>query len=479
MAIRHYTLRLTTRGPVHIGCGKMLGKRDYFAKGSSIAVLDAKKFVGGLDSRQLEEYVKFLSDSDFRATLQDFLDRHQDIRSIAEASVAYTIDSKLSRAGGGSYQYHDVAEFVKDACGNPYVPGSSVKGMLRTAILASYLDAHQNEFKHLYDAKLAQEYNERALVRDCSAIEHAVFFREHPDAGDTKLSNDIMRYISIADSSPLSSDDLVFAKKFDRFSKLDDGSHKKDLGRVSDEEYWMGNSLDVYRECIRPGVQIEFAIDIDERADAYIGKVDTAGLLSMLKRANELYEERFLDNFDFHEDASLSNPSTSVGDGKCQYVYESGPLKGRRCRNRAVEGQPYCNVHKDKLAASSSSSKTKVSCYLGGGVGFSSKTVVHALLTDDSERVDAIARTLYDQFPTKIDRSRHSGLWSDVQEAGFEPQFMKAKVNRKNGRLQKAKDDHRHWMDPELGVSPHTVKLAVVGGKKYLMGACDVEIEEL
>lgn len=485
MAVRHYTLRLTTTGPVHIGCGKVLGKRDYFAKGSSIAVLDARKFVGSLDGRQVEAYADFLSSSDYRTTLQDFLDDHQDIRLIAEKSVAYTIDEELARSRRGAYLYHEVAEFVKDAYGNPFVPGSSVKGMLRTAIMVAYLDSHQSEFKPIYDSKLAQKPDRRALSRACAKIEHAVFFRERLDSGDPAYhdDNDIMRYISVADSAPLSTSDLVFAKKYDGFSKLDDGQHKKELGRVSDEDYWKGNSLDVYRECIRPGVHIECTIDVDDRIDAYIGKVDASGLQDMLRRANELYEERFLSHFDFFEGASASESSGSLGDGRCQYVYESGPFQGMRCRNRAADGLHYCNTHKDKEKVASDASAQQITCYLGGGVGFSSKTIIHAILADNAERTAAIAHTLYAQFPTKIDKSKHPGLWFDVQSAGFTPQAMQARYKRYRGaeRLQKAKDDHRHWMDIELGVSPHTIKLAIAGGKKsekFLMGACSISIEE-
>lgn len=474
MTIRHYTLRLTTKGPVHIGNGKVLGKKDYFARGSSVAVLDVKEFVGKLNTQQLDQYVRFLSSSDFRTTLQDFLDQHQDIRRIAESSVAYTIDAKLARVKRG-YLYHNVAEFVKDPYGNPYVPGSSVKGMLRTAILAAYLDAHRDECKRLYDARLTQAPDKKTLMCACSAIEHSIFFREHPDNNDPRTSNDIMRYVFVADSAPLSANDLVFAKKYDLFSKYDDGHHKKDLGRVSNEDYWKGNSLDVYRECIKPGVQIEFKLDIDDRIDSYLGTLDAEHLHRMLVKAQSLYETRFLEHFDCPAETSSATSEIAV-DGRCQYIYESGSLQGARCRNRAIPGTPFCNTHQD-CSAPTSKTGEQATCYLGGGAGFTSKTVVHALLASDSRRVEAIARTLYAQFPTKIDRDVHRELWIDVCRAEFVPQPMHASY-KKSGALNKAKDDHRHWLDPWFGVSPHTAKLAIIGNQKYLMGACGITIEE-
>lgn len=152
------------------------------------------------------------------------------------------------------------------------------------------------------------------------------------------------------------------------------------------------------------------------------------------------------------------------------------PPEGMRCRNRAIEGIGYCNIHKDKVPTRSAGSMRCVSCYLGGGVGFSNKTIVHALLADQRERTDAIARTLYAQFPTTMDRDIHTDLWYDVKRAGFSPRDVPARYIK--GRLVRGKNDHRHWMDSELGVSPHTAKLAIVDGRTYQMGKCLLEIKE-
>ena len=103
--------------------------------------------------------------------------------------------------------------------------------------------------------------------------------------------------------------------------------------------------------------------------------------------------------------------------------------------------------------------------------------MLHALLSDQDEPLDVISHALYAQFPTQIDRDRYPDLWVDVRKAGFSPREFHARYGR-GGRLIRAKNDHRHWQDPELGVSPHTAKLAVVDGKKYQMGKCRLEIEE-
>lgn len=471
MGVRRYSLDIVTAGLVHIGNGKQYGKRDYFASGNKIAVLDTRKFVSRLDAQQVEKYCKFLGDG--HARLQDFFRGNTDLARIAEQSVAYKIDSPLATARRGSIQYHDVWEFVKDPYGKPYIPGSSVKGMLRTAILLNMVLDDANGFRSLFDidAACSKKMKKTADKR----IEKRAFWKEQPNPADPGIVNDIMKYISVSDSSPLSTDDLVFAKKFDKFSKNDSADHKLNMGKLTVVE---GNELDVYRECLRPGVRISVDIVVDDRIDAYLNNsiLNARGLNEVLQRSFDFYSKCFLEHFEQGEGgAAVSGDFGASADGQCRYVIQSGPLKGIRCPNHAVDGTGYCNKHQEEAMKSQVSDN--VTCYLGGGVDFMSKTVVGALFDANDEMLEAVSRILYSQFPTRIDRSRHQALFDEVCRAGFSPQYMKARYG-KNGRLSKAKDDHRHWRDKELGVSPHTMKWGVVGKQKYPMGKCSVSIRE-
>lgn len=471
MAVRHYRLVLTTVGPVHIGNGSKYSGKDYFKiDDKNVAVLDAGEFVSRLSSNEVDEYCRFL-DTDSRSSLAVFLARHPPLMAAARESIAYRIEMRLAKARRGTDQYFDVAQFVKDGDGNPYVPGSSVKGMLRTAILSHLVQADRETYLALYDSRVAQGASRGKACRD---IERRAFWRERPASGDDELANDVMRYVSVSDSVPLSTDDLVFAKKYDKFSRADSGRHKLGMGKISkDPSYYEGNALNIYRECLRPGTRIELALDVDERIDAYLGGLvlDGEGISSVLQGSFELYKHCFLDFFDLGPSES-DGGGAGAADGRCAYVYQGGPLAGMRCRNAAVSGTGFCNIHKDKAA----SAPQQVTCYLGGGVDFDSKTVVNALLEGDRDRAFEISRILFAQFPTKLDPSLHHDLQSEIREEGFDPIYMPAKYDR--GRLAKGKDDHRHWRDAEFGVSPHTVKLGIIGSQKYPMGKCTCAIEE-
>ena len=466
MAIRRYILEITTVGPVHIGNGMRYGKKDYYANGNKIAVLDTRKFASRLNVQQMGRYCEFLKDANNKFDLQGFLKNNPDLAKIADGSVAYRIDSPLATARRGSIQYHDVWEFVKDPYGNPYIPGSSIKGMLRTAILLNIL-LDGKEYRALLDGALDKRRGaDKVIMRK-------TLWKEQPDPCNQGVVNDILKYLSVADSSSLSTDDLVFVKKYDLFSKNDPADHKLNMRNLT---LYEGNELDVYRECLRPGTNISVEIAIDERIDSYLNApvLDDKGLCEVLQRQFDFYSSRFLSHFEQGQEESSVNDSS--GDIQCRYVIQSGPLAGMRCRNHAVEGTGYCNKHMNE--ASAGRSANDAICYLGGGVDFMSKTVVSALFGSEEESVAAISRILFDQFPTRIDRSIYSGLPDRVSRAGFDSKPMKAIYNRKTERLSKGKVDHRHWRDSELGVSPHTMKWGIIGKRRYPMGKCTICIRE-
>ena len=472
MGIRRYKLVLAATGPVHIGDGSEYRKKDYFDDGGKMAILDGPAFVSKLDSHQVDAYCEFLMDKDTRVSLGDFLGKYPDMKETALKSVLYRINTQLSRAPRGVRRFHDVKCFVKDAYGKPYVPGSSVKGMLRTALVAALLEQRKDACADI----VGDGFVGRACAGKLgSQIEYRMLRNDGQDSRGSDARTDYMRYVAVSDSLPLSVDDLAFAKKYDLFSKNDPVDHKVDFGGKTDYD---GNEIDIYRECLKPGTRMEFEVTIDDRADVLFGQTVDAEFLLDALRTQECFAERFLSAFDVPRDKS-EGASGSPGDGMCCYVLQAGPLAGSRCRNRAVEGSRYCRTHADKAAdADDVGSDEDVTRFLGGGTGFHTKTILAALFDDDEQRVDATAQILFKRFPGWVDRSKYEHLYREMLKAGFQPKTRGARYAR-NGKLIQAKEDHRHWRDAEFGVSPHTVKMGLIGQEKYLMGECSLTLREL
>ena len=148
-----------------------------------------------------------------------------------------------------------------------------------------------------------------------------------------------------------------------------------------------------------------------------------------------------------------------------------------RCPNHAIKGTNFCNKHQGTTnAGNNNASSDAMVCYLGGGVDFDSKSVMNALFEENDDRVSEISKVLYSQFPTKMDINVYDRLAKKVERAGFNVNNFHAKY--KGGKLQKGKEDHRHWLDPQFGVAPHTLKMGQIDEEMFPMGKCKLKVEE-
>lgn len=462
MAVHHYTFTLTTRGPVHIGNGDTYGKADYFVTkdGRHVAVLDVRAFAQRLTPQQMDAYLQFLEDAGGKQSddLTTFLRKHH-LEKVAQASCLYQAEMRLRQNRQGQYQYCDVKQCIKDGWGKAYVPGSSLKGMLRTALLGEIISKDPKVYQRSWNREDVRSGDKRVASRAAGKLEAQAL----GNPLTAKPVDHSMRYISVSDSRPLELSDLVFAQKYDAFAVNDPATHKQ-----GDRK---GNWLNIYRESIKPGVDIVFDVSVDDAIEAYLPgiKLDAAGITSVLKEEADRYDKVFVSKFGILGNAKGAGKQEQ-SDGRCRYVIQSGPFAGQRCRNHAVGDTGYCRSHQDK-AKDAAKPTESITCYLGGGVGFANKTVEDALLTDEHDYVNEVSRILYAQFPTKLAPGRFRDIQRDVRDSDFEPVSW-------DFRDRQHKEDHRHWQDGQLGVSPHTFKYGYVDGKPYPMGKCELRIEE-
>jgi CRISPR/Cas system CSM-associated protein Csm5 (group 7 of RAMP superfamily) len=171
----------------------------------------------------------------------------------ANNAVAANAEAEPNKAGkrifipenGPLRRLNDINSCIKDAWGKPYIPGSTLKGMLRTL----YIVSRQNNVIDTVNPYTPRGRDER------ERYQHDI-----PNPEDSIVTNnvlptedkDIFQFLSVSDSAPLSTDNLVLCKKIDRLNKQKHLPH----GRGTTEE--STPALD--RECIREGVKIEFKV---------------------------------------------------------------------------------------------------------------------------------------------------------------------------------------------------------------------------
>lgn len=190
------SLVITTLCPIHIGTGEKLKHFDFVREGDAATVIDEKKLfawaASDLTGRQAE-------------SLTQLAENNQPIRDLLNAN-------KLSLGQVAAYQIkvntrqplRDVSVFIKDASYQPFMPGSSVKGSLRSALLRGAT---------LEDAELRGQFNQMTLdaaQRRSSAskdIEADLF--TPANVVRAKRSNyDLNRVLALSDSIPREINDL-------------------------------------------------------------------------------------------------------------------------------------------------------------------------------------------------------------------------------------------------------------------------------
>lgn len=396
--LKKYNIELKTVGPVFIGSGKIINKKEAIFIEDSVIIIDTQKMFKYLsDNRLLDKYQDYMLDD--RMDLATFLQNNnidKDVYSKWDSKELSLEDARSTSQGDAKSE--GISSFVRDGNGKVYVPGSSLKGMLRTILIGACIISDKNKHKYVCNIlddglerfKLAeneiknkseerwfkskakkQEWVEKEKIKKIRGIfkkqvddiEVQLFHKKlfSDPYGKNKLENkinDILRGFMVSDSEYISDEDMCVCQKID-------------IGLDKEER-----TIPLYRECIKPGVSIKFSITIDSTCCDYNKKSikESIGLFY-----NDNYWEKILKQF---------KNVAPVIDGR-------------------------------------------YTCFLGGGTGFESKTVI---------------------YPS-FERPKAVDFTSDILSVLF--------------------PDVNHDADRE--VSPRVVKCTYYKNNKYLFGACKLD----
>ncbi|MCD8180965.1 MAG: type III-A CRISPR-associated RAMP protein Csm5 [Firmicutes bacterium] len=244
--IKRYKIKLTALAPIFIGSGRKINKCEYVFANNKVYVIDPDKLMDVIIKRNLtQRYINFMSRGGENVRLKSWLDSAgiKDYQSIA----AYTLTGMRNINDRNGIQ-----AFIKDAYNRPYIPGSSLKGMLRSVILWNEVYSNDGRVKKTARNAAAAartsdgKHIKKELAKHSDELER-MFFTEEIDK--TRVSN--MRGLSISDSKPFALGDLTLCEKID----ISDKGRKK--------------PINIMRECIKPGVIVEFDMTVDERIFKY------------------------------------------------------------------------------------------------------------------------------------------------------------------------------------------------------------------
>lgn len=282
--LKSYQVTLRTVGPVFVGSGREIGKKEYvFLNQGKVGIPDIQKLYGELARRRLAaDFEKYLLGNG-REDLTYWL-RTQKIRmEEMKPFIKYALDcgDAVLERGAGRLQ---ILECVKDAYGMPYLPGSSLKGMLRTVLLGADVlcrKEHYRREKQSLERSVDQFAPRMAyLKRECAGLEHAAYrILNRPSTRPDDAVNDALQGLALSDSEPLSVEDLTLCQKIDVHT---DGEEKR---------------LPILRECVKPNTEIRFTITVDTNVCGFTGEQ----ILRAARKFMDCYHEDFASAFGLTE----------------------------------------------------------------------------------------------------------------------------------------------------------------------------------
>lgn len=309
--LQHYTFIIRTEGPVFIGSGRTIGKKEYIydRRASQVHIPNMEKMFAFFRKRGLlQEYEEYLlsSKSDFVYWLKD--------NNISEREympwIAYSMDSGDAVMEQKSKK--EILTSIKDAYGCPYVPGSSLKGALRTVLLGAVVLQKKERFAEERDElkrinlKDSSRFVAKNLQNNAVKVEQHMFNRlKRNEKRKADAVNDMMSGLRIGDSEPLSVDDLTLCQKID----ITVDGHEQ--------------ALPIFRECIKPETEIRFPVTINPEYFPY----SPHQIMRAATIFAQNYDKCFLNAFPLN---GISGGGNLYLGGGCGYVSKtvSYPLLG-------------------------------------------------------------------------------------------------------------------------------------------------------
>ena len=272
--IKEYKITLDVEGPVFVGSGREISKKEYvFMQGNTnVGIIDMQKMFDFIRKKHLQnQFEKFLVGDPKGLLVYWLKDQNININEIKDC-MKYVLecgDTSLQR--GTKVQ---IMEHMRDPYGMPYIPGSSIKGMLRTVLLGATIQNNKDKYaSNKRNIENAEARNRNTyLSKEMKNIEAAVF--NTLDMEGSKFNdavNDELSGLIVSDSEPLCNEDISLCQKYDM--KPDKTS----------------KTLNILKECIKPGTKIKFTITIDESKF----KHDINYVLESIKEFTSLYYECF------------------------------------------------------------------------------------------------------------------------------------------------------------------------------------------
>lgn len=280
--LEHYEGKIYALSPIYVGSGEKIKKNAYIyaPRNHRVVISDIEKMYTALRKKGLErEFTNYLMSSGNRGpSLAQWLGSQRISEKEWREWKQYEMDAGEAFLKPEA-RPKEIDSFCKDAYGMPYVPGSSIKGMLRTALLAAEIENNPEEYRRIASeiSVNAQERSNRVrcLAKETQKLEQQAFYTLRREERSSSAVNDHMAGLMVGDSDPIELEQLTLSQKID-FTL--DGTERP---------------LPILRETLKPGTEIRFSLTIDRTLCPYSIKEIESALDQFQKTCYDNFYMRF------------------------------------------------------------------------------------------------------------------------------------------------------------------------------------------
>ena len=334
--------QLKTITPVHIGTGETLNQIDGYYNNGWWYRVDLDAVLKAMPESELNRLTIAMGQRNFQ--WRRYLPKNH-------TSTAYTL--RCPEDPGET----EIREAIKDAFGRPMIPGSSIKGAIRTALLWDFIRDDNTEAQNQLKVQLQRSPNRSWAGQ---SIEKAVFGKDP--------NHDLMRVVQVSDTAPIPINAVGMGVAWTVTLSRNDQLVQK---REGNREY------KTFVEQIRAEQTLDFSIKIDKtlfgqrekRKLGYTDRQERALCEELAEVCNFVTKELAKDEAEFYDYYRLPEPAN---------FYESLSKRIDNLQDGAFVLQ------------------------IGWGTGYRAKTVAELLTGDDDDLMK-----LRKHFRLGESRSRH------------------------------------------------------------------------
>lgn len=154
-------LRLIVKSPIHIGSVEQkITRFEFIHQGQYIYPISEDRLSVFLQRKNLiPSYIRAIEIEGPRFNLAEFF-KGQNLRLTADELETISNKRKI-KVTGDATKMQEFKPFIRDGFGLPYIPGTSIKGVIKTAILYNVLKKLKNdepqEFKNTIEQKISRD----------------------------------------------------------------------------------------------------------------------------------------------------------------------------------------------------------------------------------------------------------------------------------------------------------------------------------